>query len=170
MPMQSLNRRASGNGCLSDMYLYSQNGLGAEAATLGEALLTGMILGIYYDIFRIIRRIIRFGYANIVGQDVFFWTTSAIFTFFVTIRLNYGVVRIYFVAAVLGGWLLYLTTVGVVTMAVADALVRFGRGMVLRLHNIGQSAREKAAKKRELKQKKKKEGQIYNKLKNTLEK
>lgn len=132
---------------------YSQGGLAAEAATLGEALLVGLIVGIYYDIFRIIRRIIHCRYANIVGQDIFFWVTSAIFVFFVTIKLNGGIVRIFFVAAALGGWLLYMATVGAVLMMVVDALVGFGRKMNTRLHKIVLSAGGKIAEKRSSKQK-----------------
>ena len=75
-----------------------------RAAILGEGLLTGAVMGIYYDFFRIIRRIIRCRYANIVGQDIFFWVTSAFFVFFTMIKLNGGQVRILFVLMVLAGW------------------------------------------------------------------
>jgi len=132
--------------------MYSQ-GIAAEAATLGEALLTGIAVGIYYDIFRIIRRIIHCRYANIVGQDIFFWVTSAIFVFFVTIKLNGGIVRIYFVAAVLGGWFIYMVTVGAIVMLVIEWLVRLTRKVYARLHNTVLSGWRKVTEKRESKQK-----------------
>jgi len=132
--------------------MYSQ-GIAAEAATLGEALLTGIAVGIYYDIFRIIRRIIHCRYANIVGQDIFFWVTSAIFVFFVTIKLNGGIVGIYFVAAVLGGWFIYMVTVGAIVMLVIEWLVRLTRKVYARLHNTVLSGWRKVTEKRESKQK-----------------
>lgn len=106
----------------------------SETAALGEALLTGAVLGVYYDVFRIIRRIIRCGYATIVGQDIFFWTTSAIFVFFTCIRLNNGVLRVIFVAAALGGWGLYMATLGSLVMLAADFLVKLFRRAAAGIH------------------------------------
>jgi len=99
-------------------------GEGIHIALLGEALLLGLIMGVYYDIFRIIRRIIRCRYANIVGQDVFFWVTSAFMVFFVMIRLNSGQVRILFVAMVLVGWIFYMFTAGALVMYIVGWCIR----------------------------------------------
>ncbi len=133
-----------------------EQGTALQAAALGEALLVGIAVGIYYDFFRIIRRIIHCRYANIVGQDIFFWVTTAIVVFFVTIKLNGGIVRIIFIALVLAGWLLYMATAGAVLMTAVDAVVRIVRKIYTRLHNILISHCEKNAKKRSLKQKTKK--------------
>lgn len=107
----------------------------SESATLGKALLTGVVLGVYYDVFRIIRRIIPCNYANILAQDLFFWTTSAVFVFFVTIKLNGGVVRYIFIAAVLGGWVFYMLTFGAIVMAAVNFIVRVSSKMFTGLHN-----------------------------------
>ena len=107
----------------------------AETATLGKALITGAVLGIYYDVFRIIRRIAPCNYANILTQDLFFWTTSAVVVFFVTIKLNGGVVRYIFIAAVLGGWAFYMLTLGSLVMAATGFIIRMGRKFLAGLHN-----------------------------------
>ncbi|MBQ9994128.1 MAG: spore cortex biosynthesis protein YabQ [Clostridia bacterium] len=98
--------------------------IASQTLTLGQAIIAGIVMGIYYDIFRILRRIFRFKYATIVAQDVFFWITSAIAVFFVTIWFSGGVVRIYFVVAVLCGWLLYAFTLGALAMYIVDLLIR----------------------------------------------
>lgn len=103
----------------------SMEGLTAAAQTLtfGQALLTGVCMGIYYDVFRIIRRFFQFGYATIVAQDVFFWVTSAAGVFFVMIWFSGGIVRIYFLLAVLCGWLLYALTLGALLMYIIDRVI-----------------------------------------------
>ena len=102
----------------------------AETASVGEALLTGAAMGIYYDVFRIIRRIFPCGYATIVAQDLFFWVTSGIAVFFVGIWCGDGVMRILFVIGALAGWGIYCFTVGaVVVSAVSGGIAMLKRAV-----------------------------------------
>ncbi len=91
--------------------------------TLGQAVLTGAVMGVYYDVFRILRRIFRFGYATIAAQDVFFFVTSAFGVFFAGTYFTGGTIRISFVAAVLLGWGIYATTAGALLLLVVGRLV-----------------------------------------------
>ena len=129
-----------------------------RAAILGEGLLTGAVMGIYYDFFRIIRRIIRCRYANIVGQDIFFWVTSAFFVFFTMIKLNGGQVRILFVLMVLAGWGFYMLSVGAVVMLLVEWGIKVFKIVFARLHNIVTSECKKRAEKHAVMQKTKKSG------------
>ena len=88
--------------------------------SLIEALLTGVIMGIYYDIFRFIRRIFKFNSLAVAAQDVIFWATSAVAVFFICIRLNGGFVRIYFVIFAILGWFIYFKTAGKIIFIVFD--------------------------------------------------
>ena len=91
-----------------------------QVVTVGQALLTGVIMGIYYDIFRIIRRIFTCRYATIVAQDLFFWVTSAVVVFFVCIWCTGGHLRVIFVLAVLIGWGAYAASIGAMLMVAVD--------------------------------------------------
>lgn len=137
-----------------------------ESAALGKALLTGAVMGVYYDVFRIIRRIIRCSYANILAQDLFFWVTSAVFVFFVTIKINGGVVRYIFIAAVLGGWIFYMMTIGALVMSLVDVLVRFARKIFAGLHNKCISPVVERLRSRYFKQKIEKSVEFDNNFKN----
>jgi len=94
-----------------------------EAEALGWALLTGAALGVYYDLFRILRRVFPFGYAMIVGQDIFFWLSGAVGVFFGSVVVYQGQLRILFVLAALIGWGIYAATVGALLMTVADGII-----------------------------------------------
>ena len=94
--------------------------IGLEAAALGKALLVGAALGIYYDLFRILRRVFHFGYAMILGQDLLFWLTSAVGVFFGSVVVYEGQLRILFALAALAGWGIYTATAGALVMTVVD--------------------------------------------------
>lgn len=95
----------------------------AEGLSLGQALLAGAVMGVYYDLFRILRRVFRFGYATIIAQDCFFWLTSAVGMFFAAIWVSGGTVRIYFVLVALLGWGFYAATVGALLMRIVSGLI-----------------------------------------------
>ena len=92
-----------------------------------QALTAGLFWGVYYDVFRILRRMIHFHRLSVAFQDLFFWITSAVFIFFVCIRLNNGFIRLYFVVFALTGWAVYFATVGRFAFAVFDGIHRFIR-------------------------------------------
>ena len=83
-----------------------------QAILLGQAVIVGIAVGMFYDVFRIIRRIFPPSYSTIIAQDVIFWLVSAIAVFFTAIWWGRGVVRIYFILCVLACALIYCITIG----------------------------------------------------------
>ncbi len=94
-----------------------------QASVLLYAAAAGFAMGMYYDFFRAVRIIIPCGKTAVMLQDVFFWLTSAAAVFFVSIAVNGGYLRVYFVAAVLMAWVLYFFTMGHVTMFIVNIAV-----------------------------------------------
>ncbi len=90
-----------------------------------QALAAGLIMGVYYDAFRFLRRIVHFESISVAMQDFFFWTTSAVYLFFVCVKLNNGYIRIYFVFFALVGWSIYFVTVGKIVFAAFDVIIKF---------------------------------------------
>jgi len=110
-------------GCSAES-MESVNSLSLEQTlTVGQALLTGVAMGIYYDLFRIIRRIFACSYATIIAQDLFFWVTSAIGVFYFCIWCTGGILRVIFVLAALAGWGIYAATAGAVLLALVDRAI-----------------------------------------------
>lgn len=95
-----------------------------------QALAAGIIWGVYYDVFRLFRRVIHFARITIALQDIVFWLTSAVFIFFVCIKLNNGFIRIYFVVFALVGWTIYFYTLGKMAFAVFDLIISCARRII----------------------------------------
>lgn len=102
-------------------------GLGMEAAVFGQALLTGVVLGVYFDLYRILRRFFRFSYGMVLVQDLLFWLTGAVGVFFASVVVSGGRLRVFFVLTAMVGWGLYAATVGSLLMAVVDVAVKLLR-------------------------------------------
>ena len=96
-----------------------------DLVSLLQALLVGVGMGVYYDVFRLRRRIFQFRWLSVALQDVIFWVTSAVAVFFVCVRWNGGYIRIYFVLFVMCGWLLYFLTVGKMVFVILDIAINF---------------------------------------------
>lgn len=101
-----------------------------------QALVTGVLLGVYYDAFRLLRRMISFTDISVAFQDIVFWLTSAVYIFFVCVRLNNGYIRIYFVFFALVGWGLYYFTCGKLVFKVLDIILGF-------FHRLSKTAKNK---------------------------
>ena len=89
-----------------------------------QALAAGAFMGVYYDAFRFLRRIVHFSSISVALQDLFFWLSSAVYLFFVCVRLNNGYIRIYFVLFAFMGWGVYFATFGRVMFVVFDFMIK----------------------------------------------
>ncbi len=72
----------------------------------------GFLLGAYYDVFRILRRLLHPSRVAVFFQDCLFFVTSAVAVFLFSLALTDGVVRAYTVLMVLVGCMAYRYTVG----------------------------------------------------------
>ncbi len=91
----------------------------------------GFLLGAYYDVFRILRCILRPGTVRVFWQDMLFFFTAAPLVFLFALAVTDGVVRLYLFAGLIAGFFAYRYTVGravvhFVTAAIAQ-VSRMGR-------------------------------------------
>ncbi|MDR1001905.1 MAG: spore cortex biosynthesis protein YabQ [Oscillospiraceae bacterium] len=97
---------------------------GEQAFSFVEALTVGVFVGIYYDIFRILRKIFDCKYVSVVIQDLFFWLTASVGIFFSVVWFNQGTFRLYFLVLIFVGWLIYYFTLGFVLLFITDFAVK----------------------------------------------
>ena len=91
---------------------------------------TGFLLGAYYDVFRILRCILRPGTVRVFWQDILFFVTAAPLVFLFALVVADGVVRLYLFAGLVAGFFAYRYTVGRV-------VVRFVTAVITRLSRMG---------------------------------
>lgn len=82
-----------------------------ELRIAGVALLCGAVITVVYDLLRIFRRVISHGNFWIGVEDFIFWIWTAFWVFSVLYRENDGNLRMYTIAAMVLGMLLYHKTV-----------------------------------------------------------
>lgn len=109
--------------------------LSGEAAGVAQAAAIGIIMGVYYDLFRILRRLFHFNYATIVFQDLFFFITSAIPVFFAICYMCGGIIRIYIVVLVLLCAILYCSTFGTLIVFAVSWFIKTIIKMITLVYN-----------------------------------
>ncbi len=72
----------------------------------------GFLLGVYYDVFRIVRRLLRPSKITVFFQDCFFFSTAAVLVFLFSLSMTDGIVRWYVLFGVFCGFMSYRYTVG----------------------------------------------------------
>lgn len=72
----------------------------------------GFLLGIYYDVYRVARLIMRSGKRAVFFQDVLFFLTSAVITFLFALAVMDGRLRFYLFLGEIIGFFCYYFTLG----------------------------------------------------------
>ena len=78
----------------------------------------GVLLGAFYDVFRIFRTVFKSEKRAVFFQDLFYMLCAAFVTFLLALGVNYGDVRFYILAGEIIGWCLYYLTAGMITIQV----------------------------------------------------
>ena len=78
----------------------------------GFSIIFGAFLGIFYDIFRIIRIFFKCKFWNVFIQDIIYFFLSGVSTFLFILFINSGEIRFYILAGELMGFTLYYLTLG----------------------------------------------------------
>lgn len=78
-----------------------------EASVFLQAVLHGAFLTVLYDLFRILRRVIRHGPAAVSAEDFLYWLMAGFFTFCFAFEKTDGIVRGYTALGIILGSVLY---------------------------------------------------------------
>lgn len=101
-----------------------EQSLSTQPEIFGYACLFGVVLGIYYDVFRVIRLVTVCERRHVFFQDVFYMVTCGGLTFLFAFAANYGDVRFYMLAGEAIGWCVYHLTLGALTVRCTALVVR----------------------------------------------
>lgn len=105
-------------------YLYS---LSLAQQTKGFLLSLGMgfLLGILYDLIRIIRISISRGKTAVIICDIIFCAFTCLFTFLFCLTVNEGEIRLYLVLGEIAGFFTYYFSLGAVIFSCSEKIIGF---------------------------------------------
>lgn len=95
-----------------------------------HAILTGVILSVIYDGFRILRRVKKHGWLWIAIEDFFYWMGCALYIFNVLMRDNNGVIRWFFIIGIFLGTGIYELTISHYIVAILSKVTGVLAGLV----------------------------------------
>lgn len=84
----------------------------------------GFLLGVYYDVFRVARLVMRSSKRVIFFQDLFFFVSAAVLTFFFALSVMGGELRFYLFFGSGLGFAAYYLTIGRLVMLCAGAVAK----------------------------------------------
>lgn len=93
------------------------------------ACAAGFALGAVFDIFRILRVLLRCEKRPVFFQDLFCMALAGFVTFTVSLAVNWGETRFYIIAGEIIGGCIYFLTVGEVTVRIAKLIYRMLRAV-----------------------------------------
>ena len=97
--------------------------MSGQTILFAQFLLCGTTLGILFDIFRIVRKIIKHGVILTAFEDIIYCILSIFIFIMFSIKFNYGTVRWFMVAGCLSGAIIYFNTFGKLVIKVADIII-----------------------------------------------
>ncbi|MFA9381313.1 MAG: spore cortex biosynthesis protein YabQ [Acetanaerobacterium sp.] len=105
-----------------------------QTALFFQACALGFVLGLCLEPFRVSRLMIKTGAVAVFFQDILYWSFCAVCTFLFILTVNSGQLRIFLVAGIVIGMIVYFLTLGALVMRASRAIVAFIR-RVLRVVN-----------------------------------
>lgn len=87
----------------------------------------GFLLGVLYDIFRIIRKVISDSGAFVFLMDILYFAVCAFLIFCYNLVVDSGRIRIYIILGHVLGWLIYYFSLGSVAVRLSNAIIAFLR-------------------------------------------
>ena len=104
--------------------------MAGQAWLFVSTVLVGAAIGLFYDVFRILRKTTRHRGIVVQLEDLLFWVIATGLTFYYMLHRNYGEVRLFALAGVAVGILLYFATVSRWVVAVFVAVVNYMKRVV----------------------------------------
>lgn len=101
--------------------------IGAQTQMFFYALALGGLVGVAYDVCRVIRRAFSHSWAMVLLEDMLFFALCTVVLFRYFMELGGGEVRLFAVAGLLLGWVIYFFTLGSIVMKLSGVIIDFIR-------------------------------------------
>ena len=93
-------------------------------------LLTGILIGLLFDVFRILRKSFKTSDVMTIVHDILFWLLTSILTIYTVFKFNNGEIRSYVLFGIATGLLLYVLLFSKIVINVNVAIIKFAKKIV----------------------------------------
>ena len=99
-------------------------------------IINGIIIGVLFDFFRILRKTIKTKDAITYIQDILFWILTGFIVLYSTFTFNNGEIRIFMFIAILIGVVFYMTLISSYVIKVNVTIINFIKNILQKIFNI----------------------------------
>lgn len=99
-------------------------------------IISGMIIGIFFDIFRILRKTFHTSDVITSIEDIIFWIITGIFLLYILFQISDGEIRIYNIAGLIIGSIIYMLTISKFFIKINVFIVSTIKNIVYKLSKI----------------------------------
>jgi len=99
-------------------------------------ILNGILIGILFDLFRILRKSFKTPDIITYVQDVVFWLLTGLLTLFFLFQFQYGALRLYVLIGILAGVSIYLLTISKYFILLNVTIIKFIKDIIRKIISI----------------------------------
>lgn len=99
-------------------------------------LVSGMLIGIFFDIFRILRKSFKTPDIITYIEDIIFWLFTGLFLIFILFQINNGEIRIYNIVALILGGIFYMLSISKLFIKISVSIVTCIKNIVYKIVGI----------------------------------
>lgn len=107
------------------------NTIAIQIYSLLAFTISGIAIGIFFDIFRILRKSFKTPDIITYIEDIIFWIFSGLFFLFVLFKFNNGEIRAYIFLGLLFGVLIYIFTISKYFIKISVTIINFTKKLLL---------------------------------------
>ena len=101
-----------------------------------SAVMVGAVIGLFYDVFRVLRKTARHNRLAVQLEDLVFWVAATGLTFYYMLHRNYGEIRPFILIGVAIGALLYFATISRWVIFVFVVIVNYLKQVIVAVVKI----------------------------------
>ena len=99
-------------------------------------IISGIIIGIFFDVFRILRKSFKTSDLITYIEDIIFWICTGLFLLYIIFTFNNGEIRSYIIIGILIGILIYMLTISKYFIKLSVTIIRFIKKIIIKTINI----------------------------------
>jgi len=103
----------------------------AQAWLFISTVLAGAAIGVFYDVFRVLRKVTPHSAWVVQLEDVIFWVIATCAMFYFMLNRNFGEIRPFVFVGTACGIAIYFTTISPIVIKIAVAIVNFVKRVMI---------------------------------------